>query len=703
MVIRGIDSNAGAATSAIYIDDTPIQARNSSLNYNGSTLPYIFDIDRVEVLRGPQGTLFGASSQGGAIRFITPTPSLADYSAYARASVNAVDGGDMGSEIGAAVGGPIVPGKLGFRASGYYRNDGGWIDRQSWEVPSEQYENVNETSVFVARAALRWEPTEWLTVSPSVYYQEYKAKDQAPLWLQCPAVTGSPLNPTANPCPQGATDTDSGRLISYSPVAQPSTDRFWVPALKLEADAGPFTITSVTSWLDRHVEDINDATQNNARVYFGSGTLTANNYLFPVTPNAPITIGVQNPNIYQYNFAQELRLTGGDTGDRIRYTIGAYYSRSRVYSDVPITLPTYRELYLSRFGIEAPAAQYMVGDAIYYGQENTIERELSVFANVDFEIVDRLTLSLGGRYSHNTLDFDVFERGVSYAQSGGSSTVTGTQKSKPFLPKASLSFQATPNSLFYATYAEGYRTGGVNKTLPSTCAAEAEALGISPQTFDPDKTKSYEIGTKNRLFDGALQFEASGFYVKWENIQQQLRLNCAFSLVTNTGSATSKGFDASITVRPVSGLTFNAAVGYTHATYDQTISVGAAPFVVEGQTLGQTPWTVNLAGEYRFPVASREAFVRVQYSYKSANRGLYLYQVPGTTTYDPYRRYPDDYETFDIRGGIGLGPVDVQLYAENLFNRLSYTSWTPAYAQSELVKGTVTKPRTIGLQLIAHY
>ena len=111
--IRGIDSTAGAATSAVYIDDTPIMARNSSLNYNGTTLPFLFDLERVEVLRGPQGTLFGASSQGGAVRFVTPTPSLSEFNIYGRAAINTVKHGGTGYEGGLAVGVPIVDGSLG--------------------------------------------------------------------------------------------------------------------------------------------------------------------------------------------------------------------------------------------------------------------------------------------------------------------------------------------------------------------------------------------------------------------------------------------------------------------------------------------------------------------------------------------------------------------------------------------------------------
>lgn len=696
IVIRGIDSTAGSSTSAIYIDDTPIQARNSSLNYDGSTIPYIFDIDRVEVLRGPQGTLFGASSEGGAIRFITPSPSLTRYSGYARAEINTVDGGGVGYEGGLAVGGPIVADKLGFRISGYYRRDAGWIDRQSWEDPSDHHDNVNFTKTLVSRASLLWKPTEWLTATPAIYFQDIKANDNAPLWIGCPATTGAPLNPTQNPCPLGRADTRRGQFLSYSPQREWSHDRFYLPSLKLVGELGSLSITSVSSWFARHVETINDATQNNARAFFGI------NYLFPVTPTAPISIGIQHPNIYQRNFSQEVRVAG-ELGSRIHYTVGGYYARSRIFSDLPITLPTYPTLYSYRFGVPSPAAQYMIGDAIYYGQENTIERNLAVFANVDFKIADRLTFTAGGRLSRDTLNFAVTERGVFYPATNGVTSVTGKQKSHPFLPKATLAFQATPQALYYFTYSEGYRTGGVNKTLPNTCSTEAAQLGLNAATYQPDKTKNYEVGTKNRILGGAIQYEASAYYIKWQNIQQQLRLNCAFSLVANSGSATSKGFDVNINLRPSRSLAFGIAAGYVKATYDQTIRPSASPVTVAGQTIGAAPWTFNINGEYHFAGLSHDPYFRAQFNFKSANRGLYLYQIPTSTTYDPTRVYADDYETLDLRAGMTFSKFNVAVYVENALNYAGYYARNPTYPTSTLVKGSAVKPRRIGLQFFARY
>src|SRR5882757_5253233 len=158
--IRGISSSGGAGTTGIYIDDTPIQIRALGFNPD-DTLPKTFDMDRVEVLRGPQGTLFGASSEGGTVRYIMTQPSVNKASGYARAELSYTEGGTANYEAGAAYGAPIVSGTLGFRVSAWYRKDGGWIDRVAPSDPTNIIEaNANHDETTVLRAAAIWTPTE---------------------------------------------------------------------------------------------------------------------------------------------------------------------------------------------------------------------------------------------------------------------------------------------------------------------------------------------------------------------------------------------------------------------------------------------------------------------------------------------------------------------------------------------------------------
>ena len=170
--IRGIYSGGGAATTAIYIDDVPVQVRVGIVGLVGATLPAVFDLDRVEVLRGPQGTLFGSSAEGGAIRFITPEPSLDEYSGYSRADVGYTDDGAPSYEAGAAFGGPIVADELGFRVSAWHRRDGGYVDHISaipggYDLPRFELERQR------CACARRWpsRPPSSLKITPSLYYQ----------------------------------------------------------------------------------------------------------------------------------------------------------------------------------------------------------------------------------------------------------------------------------------------------------------------------------------------------------------------------------------------------------------------------------------------------------------------------------------------------------------------------------------------------
>jgi iron complex outermembrane receptor protein len=174
--IRGINSTAGAATTGVYIDDTPIQIR--SLGYSGgNAYPVIFDLERVEVLRGPQGTLFGAGSQGGTIRFISPQPSLTRSSGYVRAEAALTENGGPSYEAGVAYGVPLVEDKLGMRVSGYYRRDGGFIDRVRFEDKGVVDDDANYQNSYVGRVAFTWAPVPELRITPSITYQKIYTND----------------------------------------------------------------------------------------------------------------------------------------------------------------------------------------------------------------------------------------------------------------------------------------------------------------------------------------------------------------------------------------------------------------------------------------------------------------------------------------------------------------------------------------------
>src|ERR1700677_4273244 len=177
VVIRGISATAGSATTGIYLDDTPIQGRET-----GTVYPVIFDLERVEVLRGPQGTLFGAGSEGGTVRFITPTPSLTTMSAYAHTETAFTEGGTPSFEAGVAMGGPIVDDKVGLRASIWTRYDGGYIDRYNFFTNVLDAQDTNTTDSYAGRVSLLAKATDQLSITPAVYFQRVNKADSDESW-----------------------------------------------------------------------------------------------------------------------------------------------------------------------------------------------------------------------------------------------------------------------------------------------------------------------------------------------------------------------------------------------------------------------------------------------------------------------------------------------------------------------------------------
>ena len=236
--IRGIQGN-NAATTGIYLDESPLQARTLGglVTGGGTFLPLLFDLERIEVLKGPQGTLYGSSSEGGTIRYITPSPSLTQYTTYARAEANTIDHGEAGGELGIGIGGPIVQDKLGFRVSVWGRRIGGWIDHVDWRTGNTVAEDTNSQDQKAFKGALKWEPTENLSFTPSFYYAWDRKNDLDTIYNDVPQYTtpafGTLLNGNVPISPTGTLTglpiTQRGMLpAGYTPsnaVACPVTGK----------------------------------------------------------------------------------------------------------------------------------------------------------------------------------------------------------------------------------------------------------------------------------------------------------------------------------------------------------------------------------------------------------------------------------------------------------------------------------------------
>src|ERR1700730_4920302 len=238
--IRGVFSPVGAATTGVYIDDTAIQGR-PTLGTFGNAYPVTFDLNRVEVLRGPQGTLFGAGAEGGAVRFIYNQPGLHEFTGQARAEIAQTDHGGLSYETGAAAGGPIVSDTLGFRVSAWYRTDGGFVNRVDPLSGAPVDTNANRTEAKSFRFAVTGAPLDGLTITPSFVYQSQQSHDSSAF-----------MRYLSNP--------NAGQFNNGSLLRQPYEDSFYLPALNVEADLGAAKFTSVSSYFSRTANEIFDIT-----------------------------------------------------------------------------------------------------------------------------------------------------------------------------------------------------------------------------------------------------------------------------------------------------------------------------------------------------------------------------------------------------------------------------------------------------------
>lgn len=665
--IRGLETRTtnGAALTAIYIDDTPIQSRTVATTTN--FFPAIFDLERVEVLRGPQGTLFGAGAMGGAVRYITAKPSVTEYSGTVRGELAITEGGDWTWEAGAAVGGPIVQDKIGFRVSANYRRDGGWVDR----VPFYDYrgtpeQDSNSSDNFAGSAALTFAPTENLTLTPSVFYQQYDRHDTE-MWVYYrPLTPGGPVRPQPEP------------FTNIDGVASFSKDKAVLYTFKAEYDAGPFSLISSTSMLDRKYRNYDDSTNFLLDAIFGDFTVGG---AFPFLDER-VRIELWST---QKSFTQEVRLqSNADNDSRFSYVLGLFYQNSRQTFDE-------RDYVLNPDAYLFPSALLPNGNL---GRSflRTRDKQYAAFANLDYELFDGLTLSAGARISR--VEYNYRDRSDATLLSGFVADANRADtKETPITPKFAIEYKPSDNLLLYGSVSKGFRPGGVNTPLPATCTqAQLDRIGYSngaPNDFSSDSVWSYEIGAKGRI-GRALTFAASAFNIEWDDIQQGRAVlpvggaGCTAVFSDNFGKARSRGFDAQITVSPLEGLSFLIGAAYQNATYLETIpGVNRA-----GQKIALTsPWAVNLSTDYATEVSDGvELYGRVQYDFK----GSYT-----NTLTNAFTRRVDDQHYTSARLGVRSGAVDVSAFVNNLTN--SRDVLFGLNFGGERVTVTSQRPRTWGL------
>jgi len=702
--IRGVNSDAGDATTGIYIDDTPIQLRSLGFG-SDNTLPSVFDLDRVEVLRGPQGTLFGAGSEGGTVRYITPQPSLSDFGVYAKGEISGTQYGGANYEGGAAVGGPIVDGKLGFRISGWGRHDGGWIDKVDYMDPNSVLQsNTNYVDTYVVRGALTWQPMASLTITPSVFYQNRHQNNIDDYWV-------------------GISNPDRGDYKTGTPENMGDRDHFVLPALKVDYDLGFGELISNTSYFDRHelVQDYSatlyDLSYFQQSEHYGlepdfetdcPGGLCVNHPQALLTPTGISLPGfghykaTNNVTNNQQNVTEEVRLQSTDENSPLTWIVGVFYTSQDQLSVEEINDPQLPEL-----------SEYLWGDTIeniwgvgllpngddYINHTKAHSRQIAAFANATYAITDQLKLQLGARIASTHFDFTNFSDG---AQNFGYLSVPGGKKDEtPFTPMGSINYQINDDDLVYATIAKGYRIGGANPLFPVDACTE---IKVEPTSYDSDNVLSYELGSKNKFFGGRLEASGSIYYLEWNNIQQSITLpSCAFRYTVNQGAAESKGFDLQGEWLVTDAFDVDFSLGYTDAHYTQTSESAGLVLAKNGDRLPGSPWTFSLGAQYSDTLWGFESFIRVEYEYASELSALTPERDPATTLFDKYLVPDPPTHQVALRMGTKIRDIHFALFAENLLNANPRLGFNHQDSTTLLYEASTLRPRTIGLTATYRY
>jgi outer membrane receptor protein involved in Fe transport len=682
--IRGVDSTAGTSTVGIYIDDTPIQGRHISFT-SFNAFPALFDLERVEVLRGPQGTLFGAGSEGGTVRFIQPSPDLRTDSMYLRSELATTHNGAPSYELGGAFGGPIIDDTLAFRFSASFREDGGWVNHVNYTNNAVTEANSNYQETVVVRGALKWAITERLSITPSVYYQQLSLGDTSAYW---PSLSDP-----------GASNFENGNAQRNT-----SADPFYLAAVKAEWDAGAAHLTSNTSYFSRTQHSISDYTQFD-RALFG---LTL--------PPPPGDLGTSHDADSQNNFYQEFRLESVDPAAPLVWTAGLFYAHLDENTTEHVIDPNLNSEFNTAYGTPfcTPQAPCTNGEILTQPVSQIIDRQYALFGDATYRLTDAWKLTAGVRLSHIEYSGDLVYYGPFLSATSGPLTplaATGSSSENPITPKAVIAYQPDQGNLFYVSAAKGYRPGGINGPLSSVCGPNLASIGLSagPEIYSADSLWSYELGAKNSLLGGRMQINASVFAIDWNNIQQAVYLpGCGQNFVENLGKVRSIGGEIEVQTRPIEPLLLDLSIAHVDAKYTGTVCAGTSactgadattqPIVTQGDRLPDAPWTFMTSAEYGFPAfENKKPYLRVDYQLATAQTALQPMQDPNNGVSDPTYTGLPQVTNLSMRAGLRWAGIDLSLFAQNLTDSHPLMSHTRDTNASDLFFDHTVRPRMIGI------
>jgi outer membrane receptor protein involved in Fe transport len=535
--IRGISSGTtGDATVGYYIDDVPFSVPNLQL----APPSRLFDLQRVEVLRGPQGTLYGQGAMGGTIRMVTASPNYDDVLGRAQIEGSLTAGGAGSYAFDGVFNAPIVQGKAALRVSGGYEKVGGFADiaRANGASFDVTRKNVNDSESFNIRGKLGLRLSDDVTVELGAWRVENTLNYRNSMDSVAPELYLDTTGPDARPNYVKTTLTLLSGVIN--------------------ADLAGAKLTSSTSYIDSLLDF--DASFLYSPL-FGSGYLR-NDSTFKTTA-----------------FTQEVRLASNGKGP-FNWLIGGYYSNGKIKSDICLGLIV---------ACAGPFPPYNINST---GQIKT--EAFAVFGELSYAMLDeRLTATVGGRYFQDARTTSGFDRYTAAATPSQSATF------KSFNPRFNLAFKASNDFLLYGNVAKGFRSGSFQS--PAQAAAASAALGVTiPTNIKPDTVWSYEVGAKGKIADGLITLDASLYLIDWTDIQLNTTINGVATL-SNGGNARSKGIDLGVTLRPARGFQISAVGNYNQTEFTSVLPALTAlnPLAKPGSRVPGVPESsLNMSASY---------------------------------------------------------------------------------------------------------
>lgn len=640
VTIRGVATtngvDQGQGTTGIYINDIPLTDP-----YFSTGTPDIdtFDVEHVEVFRGPQGTLFGSASLGGAVNYVARRPDSSDTDVEAQLTQSFTRHGDMNSAYKLMLNLPVAEDRFAVRAVGALRRDSGYLDNLG-----TGRDGANDSQVAGGRLMADWKPREGTRISWFSLYQETENDDG---FYRVPEL---------------------GDYVRSTATNEEQVSDVTLHSLRLDQDFSFAELTALASYHKKTQEGRPDFTARFGDALFGG-------------LSGPVTIATP---LESDGMTYEARLVS-PRGGTFEWLVGAMYGKTDMQliergeaSNAAAALEAVWGGILGP-GIGAIAAP---NDVFHHSQVDFEGEEMALFGEAAYRFAERFKLTLGGRLFRTRTEFASTGTGFLNLVSEGSleSSRGGGQKESGFNPKAALSYDFTDDVQVYALVSKGFRFGGPN-VLPPLAGFP------TPADFDSDSLINYELGAKTTWLDGALVLDATAFHIDWTDIQLRFLRPDGLFYADNAGKARIVGVETALSWRVTSHLGLQSNVTWLDAETREDFDSGFGPVVAAKSRLpGAAEWQVGNVLSYDFELPGAP-FVSVSHRYIS--------EAPSSLQYELSQ---GDYSLFDLRAGFSIRGIQLTVFATNITDEVGVTSAT-FVPQTGENREYILQPRTIGVTL----